>query len=308
MNAAGASSAGNAPAQGRAQGLVVAVHRRHAIVHLDDGFDVECLQKGRGQELACGDRVSVSIASGGAVVEGALPRSSLFRRSDAARQQAIAANATQVVAVVAPDIAIDEYLLNRWIVAAELQHCRFVLVAGKQDLPGADALLARMEPYAALGYAVVALAARESVAPLLPLLAGQHSVLVGQSGMGKSTLINAIVPDARAREGEVSGALGAGRHTTTVATLYRLPALDDGWIVDSPGVKTFGVADAEPLALGEAFVEMRPWLGNCRFRDCLHVAEPGCAVAEAAAQGAIAPQRMALYRALVEESRAARRS
>jgi ribosome biogenesis GTPase / thiamine phosphate phosphatase len=285
-----------------AAGLVVAVHRRHARVHLDDGYDLDCVQKGRRLGLACGDRVRASVAAGGGVVESIEPRGSLFLRADAVRTQAIAANVDQVIGVVAPDIAVDEYLLNRWIVAAELQHCRFVLAANKADLPGFDALRARLAFYATLGYAVVDIAATRSIEPLLPFVAGRHSVLIGQSGMGKSTIVNALVPAAEARTGDISDALGAGRHTTTVARLYRLPAQDDAWIVDSPGIKVFGMAQADPAAIGEAFVELRPWLGRCRFRDCRHRGEPGCAVATAAADGHITAQRLALYHALVDEA------
>jgi ribosome biogenesis GTPase len=289
---------------GSGEGLVLASHRRHARVHLDDGFDVDCVQKGRRLGLACGDRVRVTVAPGGGVIEAALPRTSLFLRADAFQQQAIAANVTQVVAVVAPDIAVDEYLLNRWIIAAELQQCRFVLVANKRDLASFDAFRGRLRFYEDLGYGVVDLAAHESVAPLEPLLAGRHSVLVGQSGMGKSTIVNGLAPGAAARTGTISEARGAGRHTTTVATLYRLPLLDDAWIVDSPGVKAFGLAHAEPTHLAEAFVELRPYLGSCRFRDCRHLREPGCAVLAAGER--IAPQRLALYHALLDESERAR--
>ena len=290
-----------------AQGLVFVAHRRHFEVHLDDGYDIECVQKGRQQQIACGDRVRVSVAAaGGGVIDAVLPRTSLFRRSDAYRDKVIAANVTQVVAVVAPDVAVDEYLLNRWIVAAEAQDCRFVLVANKRDLPSYAALKSRMDFYVTLGYPVVEVSARQSVAALAPHLAGQHSVLIGQSGMGKSTLVNALAPGSAARVGELSAALGSGKHTTTVSTLYRLPELDDAWIVDSPGVKAFGIARIEPDALAHAFVEMRPWIGHCRFRDCRHLREPGCAILDAAAAGKIAPQRLALYHTLLDEAQSAR--
>jgi ribosome biogenesis GTPase len=289
---------------GSGEGLVLAAHRRHARVHLDDGYEIDCVQKGRRLGLACGDRVRATVAPGGGVIEAVLPRTSLFLRADAFQQQAIAANVTQVIAVVAPDIAVDEYLLNRWIIAAELEQCRFVLVANKRDLASFDAFRERLRFYEDLGYGVVELAAHENVTPLEPQLAGRHTVLVGQSGMGKSTIVNGLAPGAAARTGTISEALGAGRHTTTVSTLYRLPLLDDAWIVDSPGVKAFGLAHAEPTHIALAFVEMRPYLGNCRFRDCRHLHEPGCAVLAAGER--IAPQRLALYQALLDESERAR--
>lgn len=264
------------------------------------------MQKGRQQQVACGDRVRVSMVAGGGLVESVLARTSLFQRADAYREKAIAANVTQVIAVVAPDVAVDEYLLNRWIVAAEAQSCRFVLVANKNDLPSFAALRARMDFYTTLGYPVADVSARHSVDALLPYLTGQHSVLIGQSGMGKSTIVNALAPDVAARVGAISAALGSGKHTTTVSTLYRLPGQDDGWVVDSPGVKAFGIAQVDADALAHAFVEMRPLLGQCRFRDCRHLREPGCAIQAAAAAGSIAPQRYALYQTLVSEANAAR--
>jgi ribosome biogenesis GTPase len=288
-------------------GLVVASRRRRFAVRLDDGEEIDCVLKGRSTTLACGDRVRVVRVAGGGAIEGVEPRTSLFYRSDAFREKLIAANVTQVVGVVAPDIAVDEDLVSRWVVACEAENCRLVLVANKADHPDHGRLVARLAAYAALGYAVVPLAARYDVAPLLPWLAGQHSVLIGQSGMGKSTILNAVAPGAAAPTAEISDALLTGRHTTTHSTLYLLPAaVGDGWIVDSPGMKAFGLAHLEPGIIADAFVELRPFLGHCRFRNCRHDREPGCAVLDAVARGAVAPHRAALMRQLVAESEAAR--
>lgn len=284
------------------QGLVVAAFRRKYRVHLDDGYELDCMQKGRSQQIACGDRVAISVVAGGGVIDRVLPRTSLFYRSDAAHEKLIAANVDQVVGVVAPDVAIDEHLLNRWIIAAETQAARFVLVATKADLPAFAALPSRLAKYVDLGYTVVSVSALQSVAELLPLLAGRHSVLAGQSGMGKSTLINALVPDAHARTGDLSSALGSGKHTTTSTALYRLPAQDDGWIVDAPGVKSFSIAHATPDELAAAFVEIRPLLGHCRFRNCRHREEPGCAVRAAVDAGTVSWQRLELMQAMIDES------
>jgi len=178
------------------EGLVTASRRRHYSVRLDGGEVVECVLKGRGTTLACGDRVRIARAAGGGSIEEVLPRTTLFYRSDEFKEKLIAANVTQVVGVVAPDIAVDEELINRWIVGAEAQACRFVLAANKADKPDFDALLERLRPFAALGYPVVPLSARRDVAPLLPFLGGQRTALIGQSGMGKSTILNAVAPDA----------------------------------------------------------------------------------------------------------------
>src|SRR5258708_23429958 len=190
------------------------------------------------------------------------------------------------------------------MIAAEAEGCRFVLAANKSDLPEHSMLLARLGPFAALGYPVVALSAVRDATPIAEWLAGNHTVLVGQSGMGKSTLVNALLPAAGIRVREVSAALATGRHTTTATTLYPLPELStDSWIVDSPGMKAFGLAHLDPDAIAEAFVELRPLLGHCRFRDCQHDAEPGCAITAAVDAGRVAPHRVALLRAMVREAR-----
>jgi ribosome biogenesis GTPase len=288
-------------------GLVTASRRRHYAVRLDGGETIECLLKGRRTTLACGDRVRIARAAGGGSIEAVEPRSTLLYRSDEFREKLIAANVTQVIGVVAPDLAVDEELVNRWMVAAEAQGCRFTLVANKSDKPDFAGLVERLRPFAALGYAVVPMSATRDATPMLPLLRGQRSVLIGQSGMGKSTILNAIAPHANARTAEISEALLTGRHTTSESTLYLLPEVaGGGWIVDSPGLKVFGLAHVAPEAIVQAFVEIRPLLGHCRFRDCRHDREPGCAVSEAAARGRIAPHRIALMHRLVRESKAAR--
>ncbi len=291
---------------GGGEGWVVAAFRRKYRVHLDDGFELDCIQKGRSQQIACGDRVVAGPVAGGGLIERVLPRTSLFYRSDLAHEKLIAANVDQVVGVVAPDVAIDEHLLNRWIIAAETQRCRFILVANKADLPAFSDLPQRLAKYTALGYTVVNVSARDSVAALEPFIAGRHSVLAGQSGMGKSTLINALAPGANARTGDLSAALGSGKHTTTSTALYRLPDLDDAWIVDAPGVKSFGLAHATPEELAEAFVEIRPLLGHCRFRNCRHREEPGCAVRAAVDAGTVSWQRLELLLEMIDESEYAR--
>jgi ribosome biogenesis GTPase / thiamine phosphate phosphatase len=190
-------------------------------VALDRGGTLDCVQRGRALVLACGDRVRVQAVAGGGAIEALEPRTSLFYRSDAFKEKLIAANVSQVIGVVAPDVAIDEHLLNRWIIGAEAESCRFVLVANKSDLPGFAALEQRLAPYERLGYALVRLCARQHAEALLPWLVGQRSVLIGQSGMGKSTILNAVAPAARARTETVSAALRAGRHTTSSTRLYR---------------------------------------------------------------------------------------
>lgn len=299
--------ASSGPAPDPATGLVVASYRRHFDVRQSDGTHLECVLKGRTLPVAVGDRVTFRTIAGGGVIDAVTPRTNLVYRSDAFKDKLLAANVTQIAGVVAPDVALDEELVHRWMIAAESADCRFVVFANKADLPEYAQLRARLAPVVALGYPVVELAAKRDPAPALPWLAGQRTVLVGQSGMGKSTLINALLPAAAVRTTEVSDALHTGRHTTTSTTLYLLPALGEGtWIVDSPGMKVFGLAHLEPSRIAEAFVEMRPFLGHCRFRDCRHGEEPDCAITSAVDDGRIAPHRLALLHTLIADAQRAR--
>jgi ribosome biogenesis GTPase len=287
-----------------ASGLVTGAWRRHFAVRLDDGNTISCVLRGRTLGVACGDRVRVAPSAGGeGAIEAIEARGTLLFRSDAHRQKLLAANVTQVVGIVAPVPPYDDELVQRWIIAAESNGCRFALIANKRDLPGFAALAPRLDACRALGYPVIPLCAKGAPADLAPvheLVAGQRSALVGQSGMGKSTLINALLPGSGARVGDVSTALRAGRHTTSETTLYVLGP--DSWIVDSPGMKEFGLAHLETAAIAQGFIDLRPFVGRCRFRDCRHGAEPGCAVQEAVVRGEVKPWRVALLQRLLGES------
>jgi ribosome biogenesis GTPase / thiamine phosphate phosphatase len=286
---------------GNLRGLVTATHRRHYAVRLDGGETLSCIVRGRGVAIACGDRVEVTrSASDEGTIVAVAPRTTLFFRSDIQRDKLLAANVTQVLGFVAPDPPYDDELVHRWIIAAESNGCRFVLIANKQDLPAFALIADRLEQFAALGYPVVSMCANQDVSAIVPFLDGERSVLIGQSGMGKSTLINTLLPDAGARVGELSRALQTGRHTTTETTLYELDA--GSWIVDSPGMKEFGLGHLDADMLESAFVELRPLLGTCRFRNCRHDAEPGCAVQDAVARGVVKPWRAALLQQLRAES------
>ncbi len=284
-----------------ATGLITSTHRRHYAVALDDGRTALCVLRGRARTIACGDRVAVETGAGSdGVITDILPRTTLCYRSDAHREKLIAANVTQILGIVAPDPPYDDELVHRWTIAAESTGCRFIVVANKTDLPGFAAIEPRLAPLAALGYAIVRTSARDHARELAPFLVEQRSVLIGQSGMGKSTLINALLPDAAAKIGEISSALQTGRHTTTQTTLYPLDA--HSWIVDSPGMQEFGLAHLDPEHIASAFVELRPLLGHCRFRNCRHDSEPGCVVQAAVERGEIKPWRVALLRQLLADS------
>jgi ribosome biogenesis GTPase len=281
-------------------GLVVAAFGRSFAVELANGDIVACSTRGKRGSLACGDRVAVVLSSPDqGVIEATDPRSSLLYRSNADRQKLLAANVTQVVIVVAPWPVFSEVLLNRCLVASEHAGAKTLIVLNKSDLPESADALHRLAPYPALGYEVLPLSAKHDVAPLVPRLAGHSSVLVGESGMGKSTLVNRLVPQARAATSEVSRFLEAGRHTTSYSRLYHLDA--DTHVIDAPGIQTFGLQHLDRHALAHAFVEFRPLLGQCRFSDCRHLKEPDCAVAGAVGAPGISERRLKVYRRLLEE-------
>jgi ribosome biogenesis GTPase len=282
-----------------AAGTIVAAFGRHYEIELADGRIATGYPKGKKSLLAVGDEVQLS-PDGQIMAHGA--RRSLLYRSDAYRQKLIAANATQLLLVVATDPSFSDMLLSRALVAAEHQGLTTTIVLNKCDLvaalPAARKLLA---PYIALGCRVVELSAKFDPSPLLPLLAGESSVLVGQSGMGKSTLTNALVPGAAAATRELSTALDSGKHTTTYARRYKLP--QGGTLIDSPGLQEFGLKHLTAQEIEFGFAEFRPFLGQCRFRDCQHDAEPGCAIKQALAEGIIHPRRLDHFRQFISESR-----
>jgi ribosome biogenesis GTPase len=282
-------------------GLVTAAFGRHYEVTLADGRCVNGIPRGKKSPYACGDRVNLGpLHDSEAQILAHLPRSSLLYRSDAWKEKIIAANATQVVLVVATEPGFSDELIARTLVAALHEGMRVVLVLNKADLADRlPAARAQLAPYVALGLPVIELCARDDVSPLVPLLAGQLSVLVGQSGMGKSTLTNALVPGAEAATREISTALDSGKHTTTHARLYRLPGMaDDSELIDSPGLQEFGLAHLSFGEIEHGFPEFRPLVASCRFRDCRHRDEPDCAIKGAVADGRIDPRRYANFLAI----------
>ncbi len=280
---------------------MIGAYGRHYMVELPGAEHLLCFPRGKRSAVACGDRVEVARTSADqGVIESIDPRSALLYRSDQYRQKLIAANVTQIVIVLAVVPSFYEELLNRCIVAAENQRVLLTIVLNKSDLAGESTDAAdRLKLYASLGYGVIPLTAKRDVSPLRSVLAGHVSVLVGQSGMGKSTIVNALIPDAGAITAEISAALDSGRHTTTHARLYHLD--EKSQLIDSPGLQEFGLHHLAQQDIAEAFTEFRPLLGACRFRNCRHLSEPGCAISEAQSSGKIDMRRLASYRKLVAE-------
>lgn len=292
---------------GPREGLVTAAFGRHYEVTCADGSIVIGLPRGKKSMYACGDRVTLGLLHGNeAPLIGHAPRRSLLYRSDQWKQKLIAANATQVILVVATEPSFAPELISRALVAARHERLRSVIVLNKCDLtaslPTARAALA---PFAALGLPIVELSARQDASPIEPWLKQHVSVLVGQSGMGKSTLVNALVPGAGAATREISTALDAGKHTTTYTRLYFLPD-GEGALIDSPGLQTFGLAHLTRGEIELGFAEFLPYLGHCRFRDCRHENEPDCAIRAAVERGQIHRERLSHFLNIARENEAAR--
>ncbi len=276
------------------QGLVIAAYGRHYLAELPGGEILECVPRGKKSDVACGDTVEIERTSANqAVIDSIAPRSTLLYRSDAYKQKIIAANVTQIIVVVATEPSFNDELLARCLIAAHDQSIETLIVLNKCDLPQIEAARAQLAPYGKIGYRVLELSAKQDVAPLLPYLQGHTSVLVGQSGMGKSTLINALIPDALAATREISTVLDSGKHTTTHARLYHLNA--NSRMIDCPGVQLFGLHHLDFAAIERSFPEFLPYLGQCRFANCSHSHEPDCAIRKATEEGKIDLRRLKLF-------------
>jgi ribosome biogenesis GTPase / thiamine phosphate phosphatase len=298
-------------------GLVVATYGRHCLVETPEGRRLICHPRGKKNQVVVGDQVLWQIAGDEGSIEKLQERRNLFYRQDEIRTKSFAANLDRVLILIAADPEYSESQLSRALVAAEAERITPIIALNKSDLaqPFAQAW-ERLAPYRAMGYSVVpvSLSPRspvddDGVAALCEHLTGHTTLVLGPSGSGKSTLINRLVPDAQVETGEISQALNSGKHTTTSTRWYWVPSLDRSEartaLIDSPGFQEFGLHHIEPTRLADCMPDLRRYLGGCKFYNCTHLHEPGCAVlAQVEGEqgtGTISARRHRIYAQLFEE-------
>ncbi|QEY25418.1 ribosome small subunit-dependent GTPase A [Neisseria zalophi] len=279
---------------------ITASYGRRYIVRTQEGSTFDATTRKKRVDFACGDWVHIQLINGEqAVIEDFLPRKSLLYRQDNWKTKLIAANVDKLFIVTAASPAPNEMLLQRALLAAEAAGIEAVIVLNKADLPESQSWYEKFRFYESLGYPVVQTRALESADVLRPLMQGRTNIFLGQSGMGKSTLTNALLGSDTARVGEISTALDSGKHTTTHARLYDVNA--ETKLIDSPGLQEFGLHHLEVSILLQYFPDMRHLIGQCRFHNCTHRAEPGCAVKAAAEAGDIRKERVAFLQRITDE-------
>jgi ribosome biogenesis GTPase len=307
-NPSGRRTGKSADTSGCSSGLVVATHGRHIVVENEDGTRLICHPRGKKSEAVVGDRVLWHLtqeASDEGVIVAVEERNNLLYRQDEWRSKSFAANLDQLLMWIAVEPVFSEAQLTRALIAAESAGIPATIVLNKIDLPGAPLARERLAPYRAMGYPVVELSLKAETAAaqaqMAPLLSGKATLVLGPSGAGKSTLINTLLPNARAETQEISQALNSGKHTTTSSLWYWLDGTRTSAVIDSPGFQEFGMHHIPPTELARWMPDIAKHMNECRFHNCTHRQEPGCAVQAAVERGEVSPIRLSLYTALFDE-------
>jgi ribosome biogenesis GTPase / thiamine phosphate phosphatase len=284
-------------------GLVVASHGRHCVVETPDGERRICHPRGKKSQVVVGDHVQWLASTDEGTIEKVEPRRNLFYRQDEIRTKSFAANLDQVLILLAAEPEFSEMQLTRALIAAEAEHITPLIVLNKRDLTELHArAFARLEPYVKMGYTVLQGAFKSGdLGDLSERLNNKTTLVLGPSGTGKSTLINALVPNANVATAEISQALNSGKHTTTSTTWHWVDAERKTGLIDSPGFQEFGVHHIDAMQLAAYMPDFKPHVANCKFYNCTHLHEPSCGVQDAVETGAISPSRYKLYGMLFAE-------
>lgn len=281
------------------QGLLIANFGTSVEVEDERGEVYRCLLRQNLPPLVTGDRVVWQTTQEGGVVSALLPRRSVLSRPDSSgEQKPVAANIDQILVVAAPAPEFSPELIDQYLAVAELTGITPVLVFNKIDLIDTEkqaAVNELLQRYRGIGYEIVETSTKQQhgLDALRQQLKNMTSVFVGQSGVGKSSLVKALLPHHEIAVGELSQQSGLGQHTTSTSRLYHLS--DGGELIDSPGVRDFRLWPMSCSELAQGFREFANYLGHCRFRDCRHEVEPECALREAVERGEISQCRLESY-------------
>jgi ribosome biogenesis GTPase len=281
-----------------AEGLIISRFRLHALVESNDGRRIHCAIRPSIDSLVAGDKVIWQIeGKNQGVVVSRYPRESILGRPDQQGQlKPVAANITQMIIVVAAKPDISWPLLDSYLIVAEYLKLRPCILFNKIDLPCDENKQRLLEEYQPLGYTLLFTSQKiqNGLEPMQQLLRDQISVFVGQSGVGKSSLIGAVLPDtSNIQTGPISARTHLGTHTTSHSCFYHLPS--GGALIDSPGVRQFGLWHMPRNALAKCYREFQPFLSKCKFRDCNHIDAPGCQIIQALNQRLITQHRYENY-------------
>jgi ribosome biogenesis GTPase len=284
------------------EGLVLA-HLGQGIAVEHNGDIILCQPLRKLDTVTVGDRVLWSlVAPEQGRIEAILPRRSVLTRpSRNEKIRPVAANIDTVYVVFAVEPYCDFLLLDQYLAICENRNFNAALILNKTDLPIAPDIEAELATYVNCGYALYRVSANspDTLGELKHAMRGQVNIFTGQSGVGKSSLTNAIIPDKQLKTNTVSATTKHGRHTTTAATLYHLP--EGGDLIDTPGVAIFGLADISPAQLAQGYREFSPYLGQCQFNDCSHNLDKGCEIRVAVERGDISTSRYLRFLKLHEK-------
>ncbi len=299
------------------RGLVVGSHGHHVVVETPAGERIICHARGKKNQCVVGDRVQWQTSKDEGTIERLETRRNLLYRQDDIRSKQFAANLDQVLFVLAAEPVFSESQLARALISCEAAKIKPIIVLNKADLtvPFNEAMT-RLAPYKRMGYEVLGLSIKPKSAlleatpdmareALMQLLTGKTTFVMGASGVGKSSLINLLLPDAEIATREISTALNSGKHTTTTTSWFWLDESKQSAVIDSPGFQEFGLHHVDKMLLAKLMPDFAQYDGQCRFYNCKHLQEPQCAVlanvSEEPVDTAISPSRHAFYARVFEE-------